>query len=161
METIVNLKSYISKGKLSKRYISKEKLSKRYIPLGISLLEYIPWYVKVAILVLGLFYHPLGVLLLLIDGYFHFTSNQTQLEETSPDWIVAKHFGGKGLPENLHKLMGIVLLATSLAFIYYAFIRSENPQPFYDIYTKIMYPLFLIMITMAIVLKHNNNCDNI
>ena len=120
------------------------------------------WIIKVMLLVLGQYYFQLGSILLLFDGYFHFTSTQKELEKDSPDWIVARAFGINGLSKTAHEIMGIVLITSSLLYIY--FHNSHYLHPFMEtpnktmsdianIVTTYLYPAFLIMITMAILLK--------
>ncbi len=116
--------------------------------------DVIPWGIKVIILVVGLFYYPLGILLTILDGIFHLTSSQKVLEKESPDWIVAKYFELKGLSKRIHEWMGILLLVSSVLMIWKMYITKEKDVEFYTVYMNVFYPMILFMISLAIVLKN-------
>ena len=127
-----------------------------------SFQESIPWQLKVVVLILGQFWHPLGTFLLLTDGWFHYSSSLSKLKKESPDWIVARQFGKKGLSEFSHKVMGAILLVSSFLFIWFYYLKGGSSyalDTFYFVYTKMFYPAFLIMITAAILLKYTVQND--
>lgn len=114
----------------------------------------IPWPIKVIVLIFGFIYYPLGILLTILDGIFHLTSSQQRLEDESPDWIVAKYFGLKGLSKKIHEWIGMLLLIGSVIMIWKMYLSKTNDVEFYSVYMNVFYPIILFMITLAIVLKN-------
>ena len=113
----------------------------------------IPWQFKIIILILGLFYYPLGAILLMMDARFHTLSSQKQLENESPDWIIARFFNKKGLPKWMHTIMGLFLGISTIAFVYYVYYLQVSNR-FTGIYMQVLYSAFLFMIITAIFLKN-------
>lgn len=107
------------------------------------------WPLKVGILLLGLRYPLLGIGLIILDGRFHYTSNLERLKEESPDWIIARGvFGIDGLDERTHKLMAVLLIASSLITL------VVPPNAFTDFYLQVVTPITLVIIATAITLKN-------
>ena len=112
------------------------------------------WLLQVAALVLGMFYMPLGVALILLDGWFHLRSDQATLERDSPDWIIARQWGGTRLPEWVHKLMGAVLVLSSIAVIHVLGAKkTPRTRRALQLYRQVLMPVTLAIIALAITLK--------
>jgi len=89
---------------------------------------------------------------IIIDGYFHLTSPLEHLVENSPDWVIAFNlYGGNGMPVLVHQIMGVFLLGTSIAFIYYLYKKKENW--FFYLYKYAVAIITMIIISFSYVIK--------
>jgi len=113
----------------------------------------IPFYIKLIIVFLG-FLYPIfiGLLLLLLDGYFHFTLTDKGLKENSPDWIILNYLNTNGLSLKVHHYMGIFLLLVGLyiSLLLLGIIRAH------PVYSGIYFPILKItlgIVALAILIK--------
>jgi hypothetical protein len=115
-------------------------------------------------LLLGIFYHPLGILLIVADGIFHASAGQNVLEKSSPDHIIFKFLQAGGLfnmigfGTTIHRIMGISLILLSLYVIYKIYVVNgvDQDNPVVNIYFKIIKPITLIIILLAATVKLYN-----
>ena len=116
----------------------------------------IPWYLKIVTLLLGIKYRWLGLFLILLDSHFHVTSDTQKLDESSPDWIIARHvFDTNGFSERIHKTMGYLLLFGTFIATLYMLTGSQTLEPFSEqLWFNFIQPITLIIIALAIFLKN-------
>ena len=115
----------------------------------------IPWYLKIIVLLLGIKFQYLGIILTLLDGYFHSSSDLDKLKKSSPDWIIARLvFGGNGLSEQIHKIMGYLLILGSLLAVLYLITKSNRLENLATLWFNLFQPITLIIISFAIFLKN-------
>lgn len=109
----------------------------------------IPWQIKVLALLSGIIYTPLAIILMLIDGWFHLSSNLETLKEESPDWIIARNiFKTNAFSENIHKFIGAALI---IGVIWY---MSGNMTPtLKTFYVTKFIPFTMILIASGITIK--------
>jgi hypothetical protein len=106
--------------------------------------------IKIGVLLSGIQFPLLGSFLILLDGKFHLSSSKSDLIEHSPDWIIARAFNKKGLSEEIHKFMGIILISIS---ILYMTIRLLKIKKFNLTYYMYINRITLIIISIALFLK--------
>ena len=117
----------------------------------------IPWYFKIIILLSGLKFELLGLLLIILDSHFHFTSTIETLQKSSPDWIIARLvFNSKGFSEIIHKIMGVALFSGVIVGGLYSlkFVQSSQLQFIGILWFKFIQPATLIIIASAILFKN-------
>lgn len=122
--------------------------------MSVNNIDLIPWPFKVVMLLSGIKYHLLGLLLVILDGRFHFISSIDELKEQSPDWIISRNvFGVDALSERNHKIMGVLLLSGAITSLILLFSGKEKTK-IVQFYLKVVQPMTLIIIAIAIILKN-------
>jgi hypothetical protein len=94
-------------------------------------------------LLISLFYEPLGVVVMMYNGYYHYTSNINEFYDTSSDWIIMRElFGQSGFSAKIHQFMAFasVLLAASIG---YSYLKKEKSK--INMYATV----FLIVLAVA------------
>lgn len=116
-------------------------------------------------LIVGIFYHPLGILLMIADGIFHASAGQQILETSSPDHIIFRFLKANGLfnmvgfGPTIHRIMGIGLILSSLYIIYKVYIMRET-NIVVDLYFRIIKPMTLVIISIAATVKLYHTVKN-
>ena len=91
------------------------------------------------------------VILVLLDGLFHLLSSLQTFMDFAPDWIISSFFGNEGFGVLFHRLMGVILVASSLVAL--MFIKENSESSFDWIYYGLIAPITLGVIAIALLLK--------
>ena len=112
------------------------------------------WPFKVGLLTFGFGYPTLGLILLLFDGRFHLLSSIDELQEQSPDWIIARHlFDRRGFNECNHKIIAILLISLATLSILMKF-TNQTDKIIYPLTVQFIMPITLFIIIMGIITKN-------
>ena len=87
----------------------------------------------------------------LLDGLFHLTQSLETFMQFAPDWIIGQALGGSGFGVLFHRVMGIVLILTSLA----VYMNNEriSDNMFLVFYYTILAPITLAVIAIALGIR--------
>lgn len=116
------------------------------------------YFLIIIVLILGIFNHPLGIGLIIADGFFHSLAGRDVLEKSSPDHVISKFIQAEGFLEVLglgvsaHRFIGISLILLSLYTIYRVYIKNDSDF-ITKIYLNIIKPVTLIIIGLAASIK--------
>jgi hypothetical protein len=110
-------------------------------------------------LIAGVFYYPLGILLMVADGFFHATATNETLQTSSPDHIISRFLKAGGLFDvlgfgvKIHRLMGALLIFSSIFVVYMICVKNDRNHILVRFYLKIVTPFTLLIIATAATLK--------